>query len=315
MIECARCGYRNDAAAKFCAACGAPMLPAQAPPGMQAPQPMPPQPAWGAPAMAQPPPNWGAPAAPPPMPQNWGPPPVQAAPQQWGAPQQPAPQAAYPAMQQGYAPAAPQGYPVAPPQAPGAAGGPGYANPYGAPPWGAPAPAPVAPAWGQAAPAAYAAAAPAAVVAAAMPPQAPPLSPTVPELGEPPVVPTAASAVIAPLEADQVPANAPKTLAAFLVTFDTNPLGEFWPIHQGQTLVGRKDSGADLGLEIDHPTTSSRHATIYGGARPGRLKVEDLGSTNGTYVNERRLEPGERRPLEPGDTLRFGGFSVAVHLV
>jgi pSer/pThr/pTyr-binding forkhead associated (FHA) protein len=100
-----------------------------------------------------------------------------------------------------------------------------------------------------------------------------------------------------------------------LVTFEQNPIGEFWPIYQGQTLVGRKDAGASAGLEIDHPTTSSRHATIYAGARPGRLKIEDLGSTNGTYVNERRLEPGERRALVQGDTLRFGGYSVTVHLV
>jgi pSer/pThr/pTyr-binding forkhead associated (FHA) protein len=120
---------------------------------------------------------------------------------------------------------------------------------------------------------------------------------------------------MAPLEADQLPPNAPRTLAAFLVSFDADPLGQFWSIHQGQTLIGRKDSGVQLNLAIDHPTTSSRHATIYAAARPGRLKVEDLGSTNGTYVNERRLEPGERRTLEPGDTLRFGGFSVTVILV
>lgn len=321
MIECARCGYKNDAAAKFCAACGAPMMAAQAPPAM-------PQPAWGQPV-------WGAPAVPQqPVPQNWGPapPPAQPAPH-WGAPQQPAPQAGYGApsplgmqMQPQYAPAPQQGYPAAPqayppqqqayPQQgyPSAAQGPavpppaepaqpGYANPYGAPPWGAPAPIAVAPVWGQAAPAPTAA------------PESPALSPTVPETAEPIVVPTAASAVIAPLEADQVPPNAPKTLAAFLVTFETNPLGDFWPIHQGSTVIGRKESGAGLDLEIDHPTTSSRHATVYAAARPGRLKVEDLGSTNGTYVNERRLEPGEHRPLEQGDTLRFGGFSVAVHLV
>ncbi len=322
MIECARCGYKNDAAAKFCAACGAPLMAAQAPPAM-------PQPAWGQPA-------WGAPASPQqPVPQNWGPAPPPAQPAaQWGAPQQqhqPTPQAGYgapsqPGIQQQYAPAPQQGYPAAPPgypqpgypaappgypaapQAavmplPAEAAQPGYSNPYGAPPWGAPAPVPIAPVWGQPAPLPTAA------------PESPSLSPTVPETAEPPVVPTAASAVISPLEADQVPANAPKTLAAFLVTFDTNPLGEFWPIHQGSTIIGRKESGPGLGLEIDHPTTSSRHATIYAAARPGRLKVEDLGSTNGTYVNERRLEPGEHRPLEQGDTLRFGGFSVAVHLV
>jgi hypothetical protein len=127
-----------------------------------------------------------------------------------------------------------------------------------------------------------------------------------------PVVPTTASAVMAPLEPDQIPPNAPRTLAAFLVNFDANPLGQYWAVHQGQNLVGRKGSGVELHVEIEHPTTSSRHAAIHAAARPGRLKVEDLGSTNGTYVNERRLEAGERRTLQAGDSLRFGGFSVTV---
>jgi hypothetical protein len=139
-----------------------------------------------------------------------------------------------------------------------------------------------------------------------------------PELTDPNApanVPTTASAVMAPPDADQIAASAPRTLSGFLVAFDANPLGEFWPLHQGQSTVGRKGSSTDITIPIDHPTTSSRHAKLYVAARPGRLKVEDLGSTNGTYVNERRLEPNERRSVEHGDTLRFGGFSVCVVLV
>jgi pSer/pThr/pTyr-binding forkhead associated (FHA) protein len=127
--------------------------------------------------------------------------------------------------------------------------------------------------------------------------------------------PTAASAVVPPLEADQIPPNAPRTLAAFLVSYEVDALGQFWPLHQGATLLGRKDAGAGAPIEIDHPTTSSRHARIYAAARPGRIKIEDLGSTNGTYVNERRLEPGERRALVHGDSVRFGGYTATVVLV
>jgi pSer/pThr/pTyr-binding forkhead associated (FHA) protein len=121
--------------------------------------------------------------------------------------------------------------------------------------------------------------------------------------------------VIAPLEADQIPPNAPRTLAGFLVSYEVQPLGQFWPLQQGAALLGRKDAGAGAEVEIDHPTTSSRHAKIYAAARPGRLKIEDLGSTNGTYVNERRLEAGERRPLAHGDSVRFGGFTATVVLL
>lgn len=282
MIECARCGYRNDAAAKFCAACGAPMFQAQAapvPPAMPAAAPAQGySPAWGnPPGQPQPPPNWG--------------------PQQWGAP---APPMSPPNPAAQWAPPQPlAAQPGAPAPAP---------SPYAPPPWGgAVAPEAVAPAWGQ--PGGQPGWSQEGVSAT------PDHVPLPPAPAAPPVVPTAASAVISPLEADQVPANAPRTLSAFLVTFENDPLGEFWPLHQGRNVVGRKGSGAELHLEIDHPTTSSRHAVVHAAARPGRLKVEDLGSTNGTFVNERRLENGERRALEPGDTLRFGGFSVTVILV
>jgi pSer/pThr/pTyr-binding forkhead associated (FHA) protein len=128
-------------------------------------------------------------------------------------------------------------------------------------------------------------------------------------------VPTTASAAVAPVDADQVPPNAPRTLTGFLVSFDADPLGQFWSLHQGVTLLGRKSAGAGAEIEIEHPTTSSRHAKIYAAAHPARLKLEDLGSTNGTYVNERRLESGERRTLVHGDSVRFGGFSATVILL
>ena len=58
---------------------------------------------------------------------------------------------------------------------------------------------------------------------------------------------------------------------------------------------------------------SRRHAHLY--TRDGRVFVEDLGSTNGTYVSAKRLED---RPhcLEDGETLAFGGdfFSYRVGL-
>lgn len=304
MIECARCGYQNDAAAKFCAACGAPMAASPA--------------AWG-PAAQQAAPPWGPPV-PQAAPQPWGPPPNMQAPSlaqvpnnppspQWGAPVQspygvPPPQWGALTPQAPPLPQAPLAAPGQPPASPGW----GYPGAMATPPDASSlrssaaeptAQPPANPSWGY----------PGAMVT---PAEASPLRSPAAEPTAPPVVPTTASAVVAPLEPDQIPPNAPRTLAAFFVNFDANPLGQYWAVHQGQNLVGRKGSGVELHLEIDHPTTSSRHATIHAAARPGRLKVEDLGSTNGTYVNERRLEPGERRTLQTGDSLRFGGFSVTV---
>jgi pSer/pThr/pTyr-binding forkhead associated (FHA) protein len=106
-----------------------------------------------------------------------------------------------------------------------------------------------------------------------------------------------------------------RALAAFLVSYDQGELGVFWPIYQGQNVLGRKGAGAGLDIELDSPTTSSRHAIVYASARPGRLKVEDTGSTNGTFQNEVPLERGKKVELRDNDTLRLGGFNVIVKIV
>ena len=41
-------------------------------------------------------------------------------------------------------------------------------------------------------------------------------------------------------------------------------------------------------------------------SREGKWNVEDAGSTNGTFVGDRKLKPGVREPVRDGDPLRFG---------
>jgi pSer/pThr/pTyr-binding forkhead associated (FHA) protein len=112
-----------------------------------------------------------------------------------------------------------------------------------------------------------------------------------------------------------VPAQAARALAGFLVSFEGHELGRYWPIYQGRNVVGRTGAALGLDVQIDHPTTSSRHAVILASARPARFKVEDTGSTNGTFIGETRLSPGTRHELRDGDSLRFGGFPVLIKLV
>jgi pSer/pThr/pTyr-binding forkhead associated (FHA) protein len=42
----------------------------------------------------------------------------------------------------------------------------------------------------------------------------------------------------------------------------------------------------------------------------GTILVADTGSTNGTYINGRRIAYGESRPVEEGDVLGFGDIEV-----
>lgn len=65
------------------------------------------------------------------------------------------------------------------------------------------------------------------------------------------------------------------------------------------TILGR---AAESDVVIDDPYVSARHAEV---TRTGAgYKLRDLGSTNGTYVNGRRIW-GER-VLRPGDRVRLG---------
>jgi hypothetical protein len=58
----------------------------------------------------------------------------------------------------------------------------------------------------------------------------------------------------------------------------------------------------DVEIQLDDPFASSRHARI---SRQGRtLVIEDLGSTNGTYLNDEPLNGPQ--PLHDGDRIRIG---------
>jgi pSer/pThr/pTyr-binding forkhead associated (FHA) protein len=65
------------------------------------------------------------------------------------------------------------------------------------------------------------------------------------------------------------------------------------------TVVGR---GAECDLRVDDTFVSQEHARIFG--KDGSWYVEDLGSTNGTFVNEQRLAAPAM--LTTGDRVRVG---------
>ena len=67
----------------------------------------------------------------------------------------------------------------------------------------------------------------------------------------------------------------------------------------GSIEIGRE---ASYGLALDDDQASRRHARVS--AQGDHAMVEDLGSTNGTYLNGQPIE-GERT-LRPGDRLRVG---------
>jgi pSer/pThr/pTyr-binding forkhead associated (FHA) protein len=67
----------------------------------------------------------------------------------------------------------------------------------------------------------------------------------------------------------------------------------------GVIMIGR---GADCQLILDDDYVSTRHARVVG--TPNGIYIEDLGSTNGTYVNGQRITSPTTITL--ADTVRIG---------
>ena len=83
--------------------------------------------------------------------------------------------------------------------------------------------------------------------------------------------------------------------------------GHAFDVSEGATM-GRAD-GSDI--EIDDPFASSVHSRIF--PRGQFMYIEDMGSTNGTYLNEEILAGPQ--PLHAGDRVRIGDseFTYVAH--
>ena len=72
----------------------------------------------------------------------------------------------------------------------------------------------------------------------------------------------------------------------------------------------------DVDLDTDDPEAkvSRRHARIT--LSNGQYFLEDLGSTNGTFINRgKRLPPGQRQALCDGDEIIVGKTFLRFHIV
>lgn len=86
---------------------------------------------------------------------------------------------------------------------------------------------------------------------------------------------------------------------------------------------------ADITIgRISRESTPDLDLTLHGGALKGvsrehsmlrpmddALMLVDLGSTNGTFVNEEQLEPGSATPIRDGDTISFSQLHFKVKIV
>lgn len=103
----------------------------------------------------------------------------------------------------------------------------------------------------------------------------------------------------------------PKGVHAILTIERGNSVGTEFNLTSDESYLGRWDADngvfpdVDLDSYDDEAKISRRHARIV--RRNGGYTIEDLGSTNGTYVNRgRRLIPGNPHEIVDGDEIIVG---------
>jgi len=96
----------------------------------------------------------------------------------------------------------------------------------------------------------------------------------------------------------KVPEVAPGD-ACMVMIYPPGPLmGKRFPLDEPVVYIGR---GQDCEIQVDLDSVSRQHARVR--SRGDVITVEDLKSTNGTYVNERQVK---RASLEHGDLVQIG---------
>ncbi len=91
-----------------------------------------------------------------------------------------------------------------------------------------------------------------------------------------------------------------------LVMFREDGSKRVFDIKPGVTTIGRKD---DCSIRIPLAVVSRRHAEIV--ADDHGAVIKDLGASNGTYLNNQKVEEDD---LEPGDQLVIGSVVFTVQI-
>jgi hypothetical protein len=141
------------------------------------------------------------------------------------------------------------------------------------------------------------------------PPEPPPVTIPAPLAAAPPPGPAPGAAP--PAEPGKLAADA----KPLLVVLRGIKINVEYPLYEGHNFIGRADEKpVDIDLEDQEPPdriwSSRQHALIT--FENGSLVIEDLNSSNGTFVNRARIYPGQKKALQPGDVIQIGTVQMKV---
>jgi hypothetical protein len=89
-----------------------------------------------------------------------------------------------------------------------------------------------------------------------------------------------------------------------VVLVSLNGRTQTYPLVKEETFLGRHDSND---IHVPEQTVTGRHAVIR--LKSGKVSIEDLGSTNGTFVNGERIRSID---INAGDRIRVGQIEITV---
>lgn len=127
----------------------------------------------------------------------------------------------------------------------------------------------------------------------------------------PVVPPPAAPVAVASDDPYVVPVNANPRL---YIVRGQRPKAEY-PIMEGLNFMGRADDKpVDIDLEEqENPEKvwcSRQHAVLEFDSQ--KITIEDLNSSNGTFLNRNKIYPGQKMPLKANDVIQIGSIQMKV---
>jgi ABC-type multidrug transport system ATPase subunit len=127
-----------------------------------------------------------------------------------------------------------------------------------------------------------------------------------------PPVPEVPATIAPPVRESEAPQLVEESIQLEPAPLHATMIGEETPVDGLQEINMQQRTQLTIGrssendLQLSYPSISRHHARITRQGKGEQYVIEDLGSSNGTLVNNEFIQPRKPHPLLPGQTIRIG---------
>jgi pSer/pThr/pTyr-binding forkhead associated (FHA) protein len=89
--------------------------------------------------------------------------------------------------------------------------------------------------------------------------------------------------------------------------------GKIFPLNKAETIIGRRTSQYTPDIELSSEIVSRRHLVVL--EKNGKYMVKDLGSTNGTMLDDDRIVSGKLYEVKQGSKIGLGVDGDTAHVI